>query len=482
MSGNSNAMVRDREQLYLQRLHRYVTAMRNETPDRVPVRPLLAEFCGKAAGYDGMQQSHDIASSFAAVRHVAGMLDCDALVSNMVYVWTGLTQALGLKYYGVPGFDCDADYGFQYLEPGEDRAWMRADEYQQLIDDPTGFLMNVWLPRVSDDIVGPGQPCTLRNQAALVKGGMAMLHYFSQLGAQNDWLKREAGMPAALSGILKAPLDILADKLRGYMGLAVDLQERPDEVLAACQALAPHLLHVALAGADPQQLLPIGFWMHRSCVPLITPRQFAEIQWPTLKPIIENIWARGHQTLFYAEGRWGAHLETFAELPERSIVFHADQDDVFEVHNKLGRKFCISGGVPNTLLAFGEPEQVTQRCRDIFERVAGSGGYILDASAIVQSDARLENVEAMVRAAREYGDYGGEPAADMPLPPAAGSTFSAGSLEAWHTPRPPGTCIPWQERKRELPEVRRHADLAQQVWEDIDGFAHTFIWHLLVSF
>ena len=38
------------EDLYQQRLKRYVTAMRNEKPDRVPIRPFVAEFTAKYAG------------------------------------------------------------------------------------------------------------------------------------------------------------------------------------------------------------------------------------------------------------------------------------------------------------------------------------------------------------------------------------------------------------------------------------------------
>ncbi len=51
----------------------------------------------------------------------------------------------------------------------------------------------------------------------------------------------------------RRPFDILADKLRGYLGLAMDLFDAADKVLAACEALMPHLLHVALATADPEQ-------------------------------------------------------------------------------------------------------------------------------------------------------------------------------------------------------------------------------------
>ena len=51
-----------------------------------------------------------------------------------------------------------------------------------------------------------------------------------------------------------------------------------------------------------------------------------------------------------------------AELPEGSIVFHCDRDDIFEAHRALGHKFCISGGVPNYLLAYGTPDEVRACC------------------------------------------------------------------------------------------------------------------------
>ena len=55
---------------------------------------------------------------------------------------------------------------------------MKADEYDELIDDPTAFLYSKWLPRVSTDISAMDEPASYRNNLALVKGGMAMLNYF----------------------------------------------------------------------------------------------------------------------------------------------------------------------------------------------------------------------------------------------------------------------------------------------------------------
>jgi len=75
-------------------------------------------------------------------------------------------------------------------------------------------------------VVPPGQPATYENNLSFVKGGMAMLQYFSAFGVQNARLRAESGTVSAIAGILKGPMDILADKLRGYIGLLEDLRAR----------------------------------------------------------------------------------------------------------------------------------------------------------------------------------------------------------------------------------------------------------------
>lgn len=475
-----------KEQLYEQRLRRYVTAMRNEKPDRIPIRPFVAEFTGKYAGYSCQEVAHDYRKAFEAAIKCAHDFDWDAVVPNMVYVWTGLAQAMGLRYYGIPGVGMPHDVGFNYIEPPEDEAFMRADEYDALIDDPTGFLYRVWLPRVSTELSKQGEAASYRNNLALVKGGMAMLSYFYAFGPQIQRLRTECGTVSAIAGIFKAPFDILADKLRGYVGLTMDMHTQPEKVLQACEALMPHLCHVGLSTADPAKLVPIGFWMHRGCVPFINPKQFDSHYWPTLKPIIEEFWKHGHQTLFYAEGAWDYHYRSFAELPERSIVFHADRGDIFKAHATFGDKFCLSGGIPNVLLSYGKPEEVRAHCRKVIDGVAKDGGYILDASAIMQNDTSIENLHVMTDYVREHGVYsGGSATVDLQAPceSAAAERKELAGLGDKSKPRiAPGACLPWSEKRSELPEISGDEQLLKSVWEEIDSLGNTFIWQMLLSF
>jgi hypothetical protein len=182
-------------------------------------------------------------------------------------------------------------------------------------------------------------------------------------------------------------------------------------------------------------------------------------------------------------------LESFRELPERSIVFHCDQDDVFLVHRQLHDKFAISGGIPNVLLSFGKPEEVRGFCRRVLEQVARDGGYIMDAGAIMQDDTSIENLRVMTETARQYGVYSAGSYKSPTATPACETGSSKSDRQRLtgmaNQPQPkvkPGVCFPWEERVKELPEITGSPELIRKIWEDIDAFGNMYIWQLLLSF
>ncbi len=472
--------MRSTEELYQERLSRYATTMRNGVPDRVPIRPLAAEVTARYGGYTCQEVTHDYRKAFDAVIKCCTDFDWDAVVPNMVYVWTGLTQAIGLRYYGVPGIEVGPDVGFQYREPSQHDAFMHREEYDELIADPTRFLYETWLPRVTSEVSPKGRSTSYRNNLSFVKGGMAMLSYFNAFGPQIERMRRECGTVSAICGMLKAPLDILADKLRGYVALAFDLMEIPEKVLAACEALMPHLAWLALTSADPQKTIPIPIWMHRGCTPFVSKQHFEKIYWATLRPIFDALWAQGNQVLMYAEGDWTGHLDRFAELPAGSAIYHIDRGDPQEIHRMLGKKLCLSGGVPNALLMSGDRADVKAHCRKLIETIGADGGYIMDASAIMQNDATIENLRAMTEAALEYGRYR-SPSSPSPSPDPPNGTAG---IPAWvSAPKVrPGVCFPFEDKLKQLPPICGDPNIVKSVWEEIDSLAYLYIWHVLLSF
>jgi hypothetical protein len=136
--------------------------------------------------------------------------------------------------------------------------------------------------------------------------------------------------------------------------------------------------------------------------------------------------------------------------------------------------------VPNTLLAFSKPDEVKAHCRKLIETIGADGGFIMDASAIMQNDATLENLKAMTDATREYGVYR-SPSSPSPAAPAVAATPGIPSWINGAVPRP-GVCFPFEERLKELGSIPGDVDQVRRIWEENDALAYLYIWHLVLSF
>jgi hypothetical protein len=123
---------------------------------------------------------------------------------------------------------------------------------------------------------------------------------------------------------------------------------------------------------------------------------------------------------------------------------------------------------------------VKQHCCKLIETIGADGGYIMDASAIMQNDATIENLRAMTEAALEYGRYR-SPSSPSPVPDPANGTAG---IPAWvSAPKVrPGVCFPFEEKLKQLPPIVGDPGIVKNVWEEIDSLAYLYIWHVLLSF
>ena len=156
----------------------------------------------------------------------------------------------------------------------------------------------------------------------------------------------------------------------------------------------------------------------------------------------------------------------------------------------LGKKFCLSGGIPNFLLSHGKPEDLRAHVKKVIDEVARDGGYIVDASAIMQNDTDAEKLRAMTDFVRDYGVYStghrdrsarrrSDRLARRPTRSSA-SNYGMRNLPA--TKIKAGVCIPWEEKLKELPKINGDEQLTKRIWENIEGFGNMFIWQCLLSF
>jgi uroporphyrinogen-III decarboxylase len=201
-----------------------------------------------------------------------------------------------------------------------------------------------------------------------------------------------------------APFDIIADYLRGTRGVMLDIYKRPEELLQAVEALVPVSLRWGKAalrpGAPPLVLIPL----HKGADGWLSEAQFKTFYWPTLRRVILGLVEEGLVPFLAAEGCYASRLEIIRDLPPATTVWLFEATDMVRVKEALGGVACVAGNVPMALLSLGSPNEVKEHCRRLIQAVGRDGGYILDPGAGIDT-ARVENLRAMIEAAREAADY-----------------------------------------------------------------------------
>ncbi|MDP6180749.1 MAG: uroporphyrinogen decarboxylase family protein, partial [Desulfatiglandales bacterium] len=342
---------------------------------------------------------------------------------------------------------------------------MKSGEYDLLINSPVEFLVERVLPRVFNEMEERG---SMRSYIAFLKGGMGAMMQGMLMRQRGVTLENEMGMPLPMAGYMLAPFDNLADGLRGLTGIMVDIFKQPDKVVEACDVIIPHIVNTALAFADPLRRYPIFMPLHRGAHPFLSPKQFETFYWPSFKKAMMMLIDAGYTIRAYLEGDWGPNWHHFQEMPKGKILCDIDvQGDIFKAKEDLKGFQCIAGGMPESMLILGTPDQVSEKTKLLCETVGRDGGYIINGGCGIPYDTKPQNYRAMINTVLEYGRYKDtidfEPQID-PNPPAG-----------WK-PLPKGLITPWEQKRKELGEIQGDENLIRVGWETLEHMAFNWLW------
>jgi uroporphyrinogen decarboxylase len=275
------------------------------------------------------------------------------------------------NYYIAEGFGCVAE--------------LPEDETPHLLRPPLERIGDVDSLRVPDPLTDGRMPVMLEATRLVRKavgdevairspgtGPFALASYF--VGTQEFLIEvgmAKAEMPGSDPDAIHRALDLAADALIAFGKACVD------------------------AGAD---LLHCGDSL-ASC-DVISPADYEEWAFPYERKVIEAWKAYGAKTLLHICGDSSKVLHLYAETG--ADVIEVDHKvDLALARRLVGDRACLIGNVdPVTVLLQGTPELVrtaSQRCLD----AAPGGGYVLGSGCVVPRITPLENVRAMVQAARE---------------------------------------------------------------------------------
>lgn len=412
----------DAETDYRGRIKRLIDATTLNRPDRVPVVLSVGFWPTQLAGMTPYESMTEFERAAQAWRDFAVRFQPDAMSGPRSYLMpASMFEKLDYRLFSWPGHGVRKEAGFQYNE----KEWMPAEEYDQLIDDPTGYLLRTYLPRTAGAFTGFSKLSSFLDLTtfASVSGhvaGWASPEMTESLKAIGDaareveaWTRivapavtriQAAGFPPFRGGMTVAPFDILGDTLRGMRGLATDMFRRPEKVLAACERLVPLAIDWATRAPAPLGAPLIFIPLHKGADGFMSEEHFRTIYWPTLRKVLMGLIAEGLIPLLFAEGRYDSRLEIIKDLPKATTIWRFDQTDLALAKRTIGQVACLSGNMPVSLLHAATPAEVADHTRKMIDAAAEGGGYILDLGASLD-DGRAENLEAMVETAREYGVY-----------------------------------------------------------------------------
>jgi uroporphyrinogen-III decarboxylase len=410
------------ERVYKERATRIKDAIQmKKKPDRVPVL-LIPSFA--PAFYSGLtprEVMYDYQKANQAWKKFYLDTQPDAHFGCVAPGPGPFFDILDYKLYKWPGHGVAPESTYQAVE-GE---YMKADEYDALMQDPTYFFTTSYLPRIFGalepfkqlpnlttyvEMYGTGItffPYGLPDvQAAfkkLLEAGSEALKWLGYFGAFMKEMT-ELGFPAGQGGYTKAPFDILADTLRGTKGIMMDMYRQPDKLIKAMDAMLPFWIQKGVIEANMNSNPLIFIPLHKGADGFMSDEQYKKFYWPYLKKIILGLADEGVVPFIWAEGGYNSRLEVIRDLPRGKTAWLFDIVDIAKAKKALDGIACVCGTMPTDLLTIGTSQQARDHAKKCIDVAGKGGGYIMSNGAFFDQ-VKWENLKTIVDTVKEYGVY-----------------------------------------------------------------------------
>jgi hypothetical protein len=407
---------------YRVRAQRYIDVYNVKEPDRVPLNLPVGNLPFTNFGINLHTAMYDYSKAVAACKKFNAEFSEELEYWASPFVTPGkVLDLLDYKLYSWPGHKLGENVSsFQFVES----EYMKEDEYDALITDPSDYFMRTYLPRVcgileplrmlrpATDLVEIVNLVQLMPLASPEMQGM--LQKLMEIGQEYQRMMKamaEAGpsgaahgYPTVFGGFCKAPFDTIGDTLRGTSPILKDMYRRPQKLLEALDVVADFTIKSVLTSPSINSIFMITYPLHKGADGWMSQKQFETFYWPSLKKVMDAFIKEGLLQNMFAEGGFNTRLETVNDFPKGSVAWYFDRTDMFKAKQVLGSKFAIQGNVPSSLVITGTPDGMKEYCRKLIEGCGKGGGFILSAGAVADNPS-LENLRAMVAAVKEYGFY-----------------------------------------------------------------------------
>ncbi len=407
--------------LYKKRVTRLIKAIRLEEPDRVPCMLPVGSFPAYYAGYDLKTVMYDYEKQRDSwLKFMNDFGDMDTFSGPDLVLPAPALEMIDHKMHKWPGHGlADNVATYQYIE----REYIKADEYDRLIHDPTDFWLRTFMPREAGafapladlphltPFIGLpvfylssfGDPKIQKAFKTMMKAGDEIVKW-QKITGEVSRVAIEAGYPPFMGGMSGAPFDMLTDMCRGTTGIIMDMYRQPEKIHEAMARISPIVIQDTVNAANRALSPVIMMPLHKGNKTFMSTKQFETFYWPSFREVLMGLINEGLVPMPFAEGNYIPRLDIIQDMPRASMVWYFEYMDMAQAKATVGKNNSIAGNLPTSIVVTGTPRDVKEGCRKLIETCAPGGGYILAAAASMDK-GKIENLHAMMDAAREYGAY-----------------------------------------------------------------------------
>jgi uroporphyrinogen decarboxylase len=140
----------------------------------------------------------------------------------------------------------------------------------------------------------------------------------------------------------------------------------------------------------------------------MSPKHFREFIFPRLKKAIRNAHDCGAYVIKHTDGNIWSIIDQIIEAGPDGLnpLEPVAGMDLGKVKQMYGDRVALVGNIDcGRLLSWGTPEEVRETVRQAIAVAGPGGGYMVSSSNSIHSSVKPENLVAMARAVREFGQY-----------------------------------------------------------------------------
>ena len=409
----------ERNDVLIERATRVKTAIALGTPDRVPFVPTMGNLVALEYGASIKDAMTDQTTIIPALDRLLEDMKPDYFYTPDFFPKNALDilRPININYPGkTPAF------GDNFTYQVADHTFMKDEEYDIFLKDPSAFLMHRVLAEKYQALGGlkmlnpynlcgsssmgfaafAAPPLVGALEAMLAAGKATQAYIGSSVAVIMHLIKK--GFPVWGSAVACAPFDVFADNIRGLLNTVMDLKTDPELLGEAVDRFTDVVIADAIGLAKMSHSDNVFVPLHLGVDEFMSPADYEKYYWPSLKKMLCALIAEDLTPFVFCEGNYYTRLNCLKDVPKGKVVYFFEKQDMAKAKRELEGIACVAGNMSTATLMHGTKEQVVTETRRLLDICAPGGGYLM-SNDISIDNCKRENLAAWYEAVEKYGCY-----------------------------------------------------------------------------